>query len=285
MRDDAPSGTAAWVAAMRGLASCLPDPLCVARDPFGLRFGGAARVFERRERLVRATWRVWMRGALASNVHLLQLRTRAIDDVVRDFARTGRQIVIMGAGFDARAWRLEELRGVTVYEIDHPATQRRKRALLAGVHAPHATVRFVAWNFESEDVRDLPARLRELGHDATAPSLAILEGVLPYLTEDAIDRTFAAARALGPAGSPFVFTYLERALVDVAHTERALVSLLGEPYKHGFVPRDLPQFLAARGFRLEDDVAMVDLARSVLPKSEVARLRRAGRHVALAIRC
>jgi methyltransferase (TIGR00027 family) len=284
MRDDAPSGTAAWVAAMRGLATCLPPEICVARDPYGLRFGGATRIFEGRERILRATWRIWMYAALASNVHLLQLRTRAIDDAVRAFvAGGGRQVVILGAGFDCRAWRLEELRGVDVFEVDHPATQQKKRALIDGDAL--ARVRYLAWNFEVDDLALLPARLRDIGHGASAPTLTLLEGVLPYLTADAIDRTFACVRAYSASRSPLVFTYFERSLVATKATEHTLVSMLGEPYRHGFEPSELASFLGARGFALDRDIPMAELARELLPPRELARLRRVGRHVALAIRC
>src|SRR4029078_7880814 len=60
---------------------------------------------------------------------MIALRTAAIDDAVRDAIASGaKQLVIVGAGYDGRAWRMPELTGVKVFEVDHPATQREKRA-------------------------------------------------------------------------------------------------------------------------------------------------------------
>jgi methyltransferase (TIGR00027 family) len=50
-------------------------------------------------------------------------RTRLIDDLVTDARSSIGQLVILGAGFDSRAWRLPGLEEVTVFEVDHPATQ------------------------------------------------------------------------------------------------------------------------------------------------------------------
>src|SRR5690606_12017813 len=60
--------------------------------------------------------------------NMMALRTAAIDDAVRAAVASGvRQLVILGAGYDGRAWRMPELHGMHVFEVDHPATQRDKR--------------------------------------------------------------------------------------------------------------------------------------------------------------
>src|SRR5262245_37910236 len=67
-------------------------------------------------------------------------RTVVIDDAIR--ARRNPQLVILGAGLDARAWRLPELAGAEVFEVDHPASQVDKRARVAGMQ-PVTPVHFV----------------------------------------------------------------------------------------------------------------------------------------------
>jgi methyltransferase (TIGR00027 family) len=62
---------------------------------------------------------------LASASKVMAVRTVAIDDAIREAANP--QLVILGAGFDGRAWRMSELRNVAVIEVDHPDTQREKR--------------------------------------------------------------------------------------------------------------------------------------------------------------
>src|SRR5205085_8984638 len=62
---------------------------------------------------------------------MMVARTVAIDEAVR--AAASPQVVILGAGLDGRAWRMKELEGVTVFEVDHPDSQREKRARAASL--------------------------------------------------------------------------------------------------------------------------------------------------------
>ena len=137
----------------------------------------------------------------------MQVRTRLIDDVVRTFAGFGgAQLVLLGAGFDARAARLAEtLDGARVFEVDHPATQALKRSRFGDLH-----VTFVPWNFERDAMSTLGARLAALGHDPSRPTLTIWEGVTMYLTEPAIADTVAAVRGWSAPGSQLCFSYVER---------------------------------------------------------------------------
>src|SRR4051812_13063545 len=132
MRDERPSATATWVALCRGLGTCLPEDAQLCADPYGLAFGGTAvRMLGEiapRVALLRAIVRL-RRGPFYRLALWLQMRTRVIDDVLLDFVeRGGRQIVILGAGFDCRGARFaKRLEGSVVYEVDHPATQAKKR--------------------------------------------------------------------------------------------------------------------------------------------------------------
>src|SRR5207244_5763641 len=111
---------------------------------------------------------------------LMALRTSAIDAAVRDALAAGAtQLVILGAGYDGRAWRMSELAGVKVFEVDHPATQGDKRAHLAELPPATGVVTFVAVDFERES---LGAALDRAGHDRSSPTCWIWEGVVMYLT-------------------------------------------------------------------------------------------------------
>src|SRR5690349_15226859 len=111
---------------------------------------------------------------------MIALRTAAIDTAVRDAIAAGaKQLVVLGAGYDGRAWRMHELAGVKVFEVDHPATQREKRAHLAELPAAKAVVSFVPINFEKES---LNTELDRAGHDRSVPTCWIWEGVVMYLT-------------------------------------------------------------------------------------------------------
>jgi len=263
---------------MRGAGAFLPAPMRLVDDPYGLRFAGGLRALREEGALAagaRVTSRVWLRGRLRMAVVLQQLRTRFIDEDVEAFAASGgRQLVLLGAGFDCRAWRLRALESVTVFEVDHPATQAKKRALMEREQA-RARVVFVPWDFEREPLERLRARLGLDGHDARAATMTISEGVLPYLTDEAVEATFAAvARYSGP-GSLFTFTYFDRALLSErsgdARGVRIAVRLMGEPFRHGFDPGALPRWLDERGFVLARDETTNVLAARMLPPTSLSR--------------
>lgn len=215
MRDD-PSKTAAWVATWRGWGQKLPKEARIVDDPYGTLFGGR-----------RARWLLRIPRPLTVPVWPLalhmQVRTRAIDDVVRAFlADGGRQVLILGAGYDCRASRFaNELREGRVFEVDHPATQAHKRAVLGDI--PTAPVTYVPWDFEARPVDALPEALAALGHDPSSPTLTIWEGVTMYLGEEAIAATVRAVGALSAPGAPFVVTYIDRGQFENSGRIRRIV--------------------------------------------------------------
>ena len=272
------STTAAWVAGWRGAGGLLGAARLVD-DPYGARFGGAwARALARAARREGVRRRLIAAAPVAHWAGYMQVRTRAIDDEVVDFVRGGgAQVVILGAGYDCRAARLD-LGGARVWEIDHPATQARKRAVLGAAAGAAA---YVAWDFERRRLEELPAVLARLGLDPARATLTIWEGVTMYLTEAAIDATFAAARRWGGAGSRLVFTYIERAVIERPRALAALLRAIGEPFRFGWDPAALPAWLDARGWALARDRRDVDLATQLLPAPLAAQVRADGRHVAV----
>jgi methyltransferase (TIGR00027 family) len=218
----------------------------------------------------------------------MQLRTRVIDDDVEAFLRDGgRQLVLLGAGFDCRAWRLAALAGATVFEVDHPATQAKKRAVM-GREVSSARVVFIPWDFEQEPLAGLPARLENEGHDVRAATMTILEGVLMYLTAQAIGATFDCIKAYSAPGSPAAISYMDTSLIEERSGEgmrrRLAVRFVGEPFRSGFDPERLPEWLGERAFRLERDESASQLGSRLLGAEVGRRManRRAARsHFAL----
>jgi methyltransferase (TIGR00027 family) len=195
------------------------------------------------------------------------VRTRLIDDLVRQAIHDGaRQLVLLGAGFDSRPYRLEEAKEVAVFEVDHPATQRAKRErLTARLGRLPETVRFVPVDFEKDDLHDA---LIAAGFDKNAPALVVWEGVVSYLTAPAVRENFCVlARSLAP-GSRVIFSYVHRGALDgsVAFREarrwKSWVRVGGEPFIFGFDPAGLPAYLEPLGFALLSDVSTADAAKS-----------------------
>jgi len=276
VKEGAPSWTAAWVAGLRGLAPMLPREARLAEDPYGARFAGGPFVplraaAEHHPRL--APLLASLGGSqVLGRVLMMQARTRALDDLLRDFVRaSGRQLVLLGAGYDARAWRLrDELEGVRVFEVDHPSTQSRKRQVLEEAGAPPAEVSFLPWDFERRPLAELPAALAALGHDPARRTLTLWEGVTNYLSADAIDATVRTVRAYAAPGSLLGFTYAE---LHTIHRPRGwervdqwFIARAGEPFRFGFDPAAVPAFLHERGFALQSDQSLAAFAAEKLPR-------------------
>jgi len=140
----------------------------------------------------------------------IRLRTRFIDDFVREGLDRGvRDIVLLGAGFDARALRMREIaeRQATVYEVDFAEQLANKRALLdaAGVARP-SWLKDVACDFKDPEFgAALEAGLEAQGFRRDAGALFVWEGVVAYLDDEAIDRTLRFVAQTGGKGSCIVF--------------------------------------------------------------------------------
>jgi methyltransferase (TIGR00027 family) len=194
------------------------------------------------------------------------VRTRLIDDLLREAVRGGaRQALLLGAGFDSRPYRLEELRGVPVFEFDHPSTQSAKRRRLeARLGRLPGSVQFVPVDFEKDD---LEAALRHAGFDTGAKTAALWEGVVSYLTAPAVDRNFRMLARILPDGSLLIFTYVHRGALDgsVAFREarrwKSSVRSSGEPFIFGFDPAALADYLRPRGFALLSDRSTAEAAK------------------------
>jgi len=136
-------------------------------------------------------------------VDYMAARTSFFDRFFLDATRAGvRQVVILAAGLDSRAWRLAwkegEPEGVTVYELDQPQVLEFKSSTLRE-HGAQPTCNLVP---VPVDLRhDWPAALREAGFDPSAPSAWSAEGLLPFLPAVAQELLFERVQALGAAGS------------------------------------------------------------------------------------
>jgi methyltransferase (TIGR00027 family) len=280
MRSQSSSRTAEWIATLRGLSPLVPPAARLVDDPWGAQWTGY-------ERLRSAAEKAPALSALLSRpiwgwILYMQVRSRVLDDAIRRFAQGGgRQLVLLGAGLDARALRLREL-GLRVFEVDHPATHARKKGFIGDASTT------VAWDFEKDPLSDLPARLASLGYDRAAPGCVIWEGVTMYLSVQAIEDSVAMLRDLLAPGSILAFTYFGRERLDRPTIAGRLIGRLakghGEPWKFGWDPAELPAWMAERGFQLElDDDSSVHAARC-LPPEYARHIARDHRRIAVARR-
>jgi methyltransferase (TIGR00027 family) len=289
MRAGQPSRTARQNALFRALEARRPESDRVANDFLAVRFltpefrilAGLARVAAARRLIETVIDRRWpcVRGGVVA-------RTRLIDETVAAELPGVRQILILGAGFDTRAYRLRPMRQACVFEVDHPATQAAKRRILHGTGQLPASVRFVPVVFGAGD----PAReLAASGFGPGTPTLVLWEGVTNYLGPDAVDATFRFLASVLAPGSPVLFTYVDRGMLDgtadfagAATTMRA-VRRVGEPFTFGLAPGEVPGYLARRDLTLEWDTPVSDAAARFYPAGDCPTSP-AYYHVALARR-
>jgi len=255
MKADRPSRTAQFVAHGRALAdmglSHVPD----FHDPtarFFLNEKGK-RSLAKTERAVREGKRSMSLEMARGMADMIALRTAAIDAAVRDgLANGATQLVILGAGYDGRAWRMPELAGVKVFEVDHPATQGDKRARIAELPPATGSVTFVPIDFAAES---LDSVLNRCGHDRMSPTCWIWEGVVMYLTRDVMRATLTAVARRSAPGSTLIVNYH---MLHRRWFANVVFQLIGEPQISAWTPEEMSADLKSAGYVVREDSGMLD---------------------------
>jgi methyltransferase (TIGR00027 family) len=211
-------------------------------------------------------------------------RTRHFDEALLTALRDGiEQVVILGAGYDSRAFRFkDELRGVRVFELDHPGTQARKIELLATsntVLPPNVTL--IGIDFAKQSFAEL---LPQHGFRRDAKTLFLWEGVSYYLPVQAVNDVLAFVAGCGK-GSSIVFDYALQSFVDGdtstygGEAVARWLQKIGEPFLFGLKPANAQRFLAQRGLRVTSHVGPADLERLYLTTQHNSPLGRTLGHV------
>lgn len=214
-------------------------------------------------------------------------RTIAIDDAIR--VHGAAQIVILGAGLDARAWRMTELSRATVFEVDHLASQRDKARRVGDLVPTAERVVPVAVDLAIER---LGPALEGAGFAPQAVTTWVWEGVVPYLTRKQVRSTLAQVAELSATGSRLVVNYqmassvtrVMRAVMRlVLRVSRQSDPLAGEPWRSLWRPDRMRGLLGENGFAVTSDSDLLTLATGLsLPAENNGSLRN-GR-VAVAVR-
>src|SRR5581483_8650226 len=126
---------------------------------------------------------------VASNVRMMIIRTRFIDEALERAVKSGvAQVVILGAGFDSHAYRCGNLlKEVKVFEVDRPATQAlKKERVRDAIGEPPSNLAYVPIDFQHEELLEV---LLRHGYDPQQRTFFVLEGVTMYLPEEAVRKT------------------------------------------------------------------------------------------------
>jgi methyltransferase (TIGR00027 family) len=260
MKEGKPSFTAEGVCALRAAESILPEDKRVCYDPYAKEFISLKfRLLARSRFLTRlAIWCV--EKMVPGMAGYIVGRTRYLDDYLKSRIKDGiEQLVIMGAGYDSRAYRIDELKeGKTrVFEVDFPATQKAKKLKVEKIMGslPDYVV-YVPVDF---DKGKLDEGLFEGGYDKNLKTLFIWEGVTPYITPEAMDGTLAFVANNAGKDSSIIFDYMLRSALDgtyarkQVHRIRRVWEMIAEPltserFCYGIEEGTIEEFLAQRGF-------------------------------------
>lgn len=275
MQDGQPSSTASQAALLRAAHPILDAP-CVFADPLAGALCGLTDERSVREALEALTGRLeqhgglevaraWLTAARAT----VAVRARWAEDQLRAAVETYgvRQYVILGAGLDSFAYR-EPAPGapLSIFEVDHPASQAAKRARLAtlGLTA-RQKLSFVPVDLEREAL--IPA-LTAGGFEVRQPAFFAALGLVLYLSPDALRRQLTAI-AGGAPGTQLALNYLVPPHRLEQEADRAVWQVLdrftrhqGEPSRSCFEPQGIAALLTGCGFKhLEDLPAQAITAR------------------------
>ncbi len=265
------SKTAEFVAFFRALEYSYPKERRLFEDRFAVKFLSsplrAAAYLSRVPFFGKAVPYMvdrWGPGARASGV----ARTRLIDDhLIHALEKGIEQVVILGSGFDSRAYRIPGIDRVRVFEVDQPGTLAVKRKKLKRLLdlLPEKVV-FVETDL---NIQKLEQTLIDAGFDMKRPAFFIWEGVTNYLMEQAVDMTLRFIGKTAP-GSFVLITYVHRHTIDSMAEDRRirriyrLLQRIGEPWTYGMIPEELPEYLEVRGLELVEDVNSVEFRKRYL---------------------
>jgi methyltransferase (TIGR00027 family) len=234
--------TAFWVAAARAHESVQLDAL--VHDPFAAELAG-----EEGER-----WIGDEDGDCRLRAHIA-LRTRFFDDHLLRAARAGaRQIVLLAAGLDARAYRLDWPAGTRLFEVDRPEVLAHKDRVLAG-----APLRCTRRTLAADLTGSWAEGLRALGFRAGERSAWLAEGLLAYLHEEEVRRLLRTIAALSTPDSTLALDVAGRDPFTVPYFAPQAARMRAHGIAMHFVCDDPARVLAEHGFA-SCSVTMTELA-------------------------
>jgi len=235
-------------------------------------------------RLAVLLYQRWLPGAYLYTI----ARTKYIDTVLRLELEQGTgQIVILGAGYDTRAYRFHDAFPTARFlEVDYPATSARKLEKVTVLFGhPPVHVSYVAVDLT---VDTLEAALLRGSCDPTRRTLFICEGVTMYLTAAAVDETLACVSRHSGPGSSIVFDYVFQSILEgdatlygAAEAIR-LVRKRGEPFLFGIKAGKVVSFLRDRGLECVADLSPADVERIYLMREDGRLIGRSVGYWALA---
>ncbi len=260
-------GTAQGVAKQRLIETLAKPEKRVINDPYASRFVAGVGLIK----LMGHKLSVYLTQKFAPGFHEhLISRTRFVDDLIEDCAANGiEQYVILGAGYDTRAHRLNLPASLKIFEVDQPEVQARKRSKLPN---ELKNVTYVAVDFNHQSLTE---QLLAAGFDQSKPTVFTLEGVSQYLSKGATASTISELAALTHHTKATLFlSYVDKKLdtnptacfgkgypkaVKRAEMIKRLSAKVGEPWISLYTAEEMETLLSLNGFSVIENTSLAEL--------------------------
>ena len=263
-------GTAQGVAKQRLIETLARPDERIINDPYADRFVIGASFIK----LMGHKLSVWLSQKFVPGFHEhLISRTRFIDDLIKKSVTSGaEQYVILGAGYDLRAHRLELPSSLRIFEVDQPEVQARKRSKLPKELPNSENVTYVTVDFTHQS---LTKQLMDAGFDQSKSTVFTLEGVSQYITKEAVSSTIKEMATLTQkASSIFFISYVDELLnknpeacfgkgypkaAKRAKLIKNLSAKAGEPWISFYGAEEMESVLSQNGYSIKENVTLEDL--------------------------
>jgi methyltransferase (TIGR00027 family) len=250
-----PSKMAEGIALQRVAESMLPEDVRIFFDPYAVHFIDPVKLAWAKEhpREIQALMEDF-ENKMPGWCNAIRGRIRYFDDIVQNAGGEGfSQLVILGAGYDTRAYRIGTLKGHTrVFEIDRPATQDRKIGIVKKIFGqlpdhvsfiPHEIGKGPWWPV-----------LEAAGYSPAQKTLFLLEGLVMYLPYRDVEELLAGIAEHAGAGSTVLFDFVPQSLADGTSDAEGGQNVrngtiqIGEPILSGFTEGKVVPFLTGLGY-------------------------------------
>ena len=283
-------GTAQGVAKQRLIETIAGPEKSVINDPYADKFVIGSGVIK----LMGHRLNVWLTSKLAPGFHEhLISRTRFIDDLIEKSAKEGiEQYVILGAGYDSRANRLNLPPSLKIFEVDQPEVSDIKLSKLPKDLPNLENITYVNVDFSYQSLSE---QLLTAGFDQTKSTIFTLEGVSQYITKEAVSSTIQELSLITKdARSIFFMSYVDELLnkdpaacfgkgypnpSKKANLIQTLSAKVGEPWISFYSDEEVESILAKNGYSIKENVTLEDLnslyfspVGRVLPENQIFKL-------------
>ena len=264
-------GTAQGVAKQRLIETIAGPDKRVINDPYADNFMMGAGLMK----LMGHKLNVWLAKKLAPGFHEhIISRTRFIDDLIEKSATEGaEQYVILGAGYDSRAHRLELPSSLKIFEVDQPEVQDRKRSKLPKELPNLENVTYVTVDFAHQSLTE---RLLNAGFDRTKSTVFTLEGVTQYISKEAFNSTMKEmSRLCQKTSSIFALSFVNELLNKNPEDcfgrgylnpekkanliKKLSAKAAGEPWISFYSTEEIEGLLSKNGYSIKENVTLEDL--------------------------